>query len=106
MLRHFQFSILIFNIVPKKFCQDIKHLFSCLQYCSFKEASYSGGGNITFKGSLEEKSYFEKSIFRGEFPMDKSPIHLIYSVSSLLVTKIADKAARIFVSIDSSFYSL
>ncbi|KAK7311190.1 hypothetical protein RJT34_09162 [Clitoria ternatea] len=47
-----------------------------------KEASYSGGGNITFKGSLKERTYFEKKIFQGEFLLNELPIHFIYSVKS------------------------
>ncbi|KAF7816514.1 cytosolic endo-beta-N-acetylglucosaminidase 1 [Senna tora] len=47
-----------------------------------KEASYSGGGNITFKGSLEGQTYFEKKIFQGEFPVGELPIQWIYSVKS------------------------
>ncbi|KAL2317092.1 hypothetical protein Fmac_030968 [Flemingia macrophylla] len=47
-----------------------------------KEASYSGGGNITFKGSLERDAYFKKRIFQGEFILTDLPIHFIYSVKS------------------------
>ncbi|MED6211632.1 hypothetical protein PIB30_075627 [Stylosanthes scabra] len=47
-----------------------------------KESSYSGGGNITFKGSLEENAYFEKKIFEAEFLLSELPIHLTYSVKS------------------------
>ncbi|KAK2442160.1 cytosolic endo-beta-N-acetylglucosaminidase [Trifolium repens] len=47
-----------------------------------KEASYSGGGNITFKGSLEEQTHFETKIFQGEFLLGELPIHFIYSVKS------------------------
>ncbi|KAK4273731.1 hypothetical protein QN277_017070 [Acacia crassicarpa] len=51
-------------------------------FVDFKEASYSGGGNITFKGSLEGQTYIEKRIFQGEFPVGESPIHILYSVKS------------------------
>ncbi|RDX88412.1 Cytosolic endo-beta-N-acetylglucosaminidase 1 [Mucuna pruriens] len=47
-----------------------------------KEPSYSGGGNITFKGSLEKGAYFKRRIFQGEFILNKLPIHFIYSVKS------------------------
>ncbi|CAJ2644117.1 unnamed protein product [Trifolium pratense] len=47
-----------------------------------KEASYSGGGNMTFKGSLEEQTHFERKIFQGEFLLSELPIHFIYSVKS------------------------
>ncbi|GAV88986.1 Glyco_hydro_85 domain-containing protein [Cephalotus follicularis] len=48
----------------------------------FKEASYSGGGNMTFVGTLEENSYFSIRIFQGEFLLGNSPAHLTYSVKS------------------------
>ncbi|KAK7305920.1 hypothetical protein VNO77_43833 [Canavalia gladiata] len=47
-----------------------------------KEASYNGGGNITFKGSLGEQTYIESKIFQGEFLLSELPIHFIYSVKS------------------------
>ncbi|CAK8566446.1 unnamed protein product [Lathyrus sativus] len=47
-----------------------------------KEASYSGGGNITFKGSLEKQTYFETKILQGEFLLSELPIHFTYSVKS------------------------
>ncbi|CAJ1971056.1 unnamed protein product [Sphenostylis stenocarpa] len=47
-----------------------------------KEASYSGGGNITFKGSLEKDAYFKRRIFQGEFILSELPIHFFYSVKS------------------------
>jgi len=49
--------------------------------CSLKEASFSGGGNITFKGSLEKQTHFERKILQGEFLLGEDPIHFIYSVS-------------------------
>jgi len=48
---------------------------------SLKEASYSGGGSITFKGSLEEKTYFESKIFQGGFLLSEMPVHFMYTVS-------------------------
>ncbi|KAH1211828.1 Cytosolic endo-beta-N-acetylglucosaminidase 1 [Glycine max] len=47
-----------------------------------KEASYSGGGNITFKGSLEKDNYLKRRIFQGEFTLSELPIHFFYSVKS------------------------
>ncbi|XP_052729660.1 cytosolic endo-beta-N-acetylglucosaminidase 1 isoform X2 [Vigna angularis] len=47
-----------------------------------KEASYSGGGNIKFKGSLEEKIYFERKIFQVGFLLSELPVHFIYTVKS------------------------
>jgi len=48
-----------------------------------KEASYSGGGNITFKGSLEKDTKFMRRIYEGEFILSESLIHFFYSVSHL-----------------------
>jgi len=62
---------------------------------SLKEASYSGGGNITFKGSLEEQTYYESKIFQGEFLLNDLPIHFIYSVSYIFFIIIAEKTAHI-----------
>lgn len=50
---------------------------------SFKE-SYRGGGNITFKGTLEGNTDFTTIIFQGELLMDAVPLHITHSVSSLL----------------------
>ncbi|XP_042755524.1 cytosolic endo-beta-N-acetylglucosaminidase 1 isoform X2 [Lactuca sativa] len=47
-----------------------------------KEASYSGGGNITFKGALEDGAYLKKRIFQGELHMGDSPVYFTYSVKS------------------------
>ncbi|KAI3519722.1 hypothetical protein L1887_08937 [Cichorium endivia] len=49
---------------------------------NYKEASYNGGGNITFKGTLEGNSYLKKRIFHGEVHMGISPLHFTYSVKS------------------------
>ncbi|QHN81953.1 Cytosolic endo-beta-N-acetylglucosaminidase [Arachis hypogaea] len=51
-------------------------------FTDLKGSSYSGGGNITFKGSLEEHAHFEKKIFEAEFVLSELPIHLTYSVKS------------------------
>ncbi|XP_047175325.1 cytosolic endo-beta-N-acetylglucosaminidase 1-like [Vigna umbellata] len=47
-----------------------------------KEASYSGGGNITFIGSLEKGTKFMTRIYQGEFILSESLIHFFYSVKS------------------------
>ncbi|KAF5199306.1 Cytosolic endo-beta-n-acetylglucosaminidase [Thalictrum thalictroides] len=49
---------------------------------NFKDASFSGGGNLTFKGILEDHAYYTTGIFRGELPLDDVPIHFTYSVKS------------------------
>ncbi|XP_059666789.1 cytosolic endo-beta-N-acetylglucosaminidase 1-like [Cornus florida] len=47
-----------------------------------KEASYSGGGNITFKGALEDSAYFTTRLFQGEILLANLPVYLSYSVKS------------------------
>lgn len=48
----------------------------------FAEASYSGGGNITFKGTLARNSYSTTRLFRGELAIGDFPVHFTYSVKS------------------------
>ncbi|PSS33281.1 Cytosolic endo-beta-N-acetylglucosaminidase [Actinidia chinensis var. chinensis] len=48
----------------------------------FKEASYSGGGNITFKGTLKDDAYFATRLFQGELLLGDLPVHFTYSVKS------------------------
>ncbi|KAJ0100989.1 hypothetical protein Patl1_06676 [Pistacia atlantica] len=45
----------------------------------FKEASYSGGGNLTFKGTLENNAQFTARLFKGELLLGDSPVHFSYS---------------------------
>ncbi|KAE9465143.1 hypothetical protein C3L33_02929, partial [Rhododendron williamsianum] len=45
----------------------------------FKEASYSGGGNITFKGTLPDVGYFSTKLFHGELLLGDLPVHFTYS---------------------------
>lgn len=47
---------------------------------SFDEASYSGGGNITLKGSLEGDTYFTAKIFQGELLFGNLPVLFTFSV--------------------------
>ncbi|KAL9659430.1 hypothetical protein QQ045_024236 [Rhodiola kirilowii] len=47
-----------------------------------KEASYSQGGNITFKGSLDVNAYFSVRLFLGELSLGNLPIYLEYSVNT------------------------
>ncbi|KAL5709799.1 mannosyl-glycoprotein endo-beta-N-acetylglucosaminidase [Ranunculus cassubicifolius] len=46
----------------------------------FKDASFSGGGNLKFQGTLEEGCYFTARLFRGQLPLDDLPIHITYSM--------------------------
>ncbi|KAL3652262.1 hypothetical protein CASFOL_001943 [Castilleja foliolosa] len=48
----------------------------------FKEASYSGGGNITFKGALGKNPEFMATLFQGELLLGNFPVHFTYSVKS------------------------
>ncbi|GMH04183.1 hypothetical protein Nepgr_006022 [Nepenthes gracilis] len=49
---------------------------------SFKEASYSGGGSVTFSGDLKDMNHFTTRLFQGELFMGDLPLHFIYSVKS------------------------
>lgn len=51
-------------------------------FVDFKEASYSGGGNVTFKGTLEDNAYFTTRVFQGELLLGDFPVHFTYSVKS------------------------
>ncbi|KAK6929512.1 Glycoside hydrolase, family 85 [Dillenia turbinata] len=48
----------------------------------FKEASYSGGANITFKGTLDGKAYFTTKLFQGKLLLGELPVIFTYSVKS------------------------
>lgn len=45
-----------------------------------KEASYTGGGSVTFKGTLEDNAFSTRRLFHGELPLGDLPIHFTYSV--------------------------
>ncbi|CAA0831346.1 Cytosolic endo-beta-N-acetylglucosaminidase 1, partial [Striga hermonthica] len=47
-----------------------------------KEASYSGGGNITFRGTLDSDSEFTARLFQGELLLGNFPVHFTFSVKS------------------------
>ncbi|XWS65802.1 hypothetical protein CRYUN_Cryun05aG0144700 [Craigia yunnanensis] len=51
-------------------------------HVDFKEASFSGGGNLTFKGTLETNASFSTRLFLGELLMGGLPVHFTYSVKS------------------------
>ncbi|KAG2723976.1 hypothetical protein I3760_02G196100 [Carya illinoinensis] len=46
------------------------------------EASHSGGGNITFEGTLGDNAFFARRLFLGEIPLENLPIFCTYSVRS------------------------
>ncbi|KAB2011050.1 hypothetical protein ES319_D10G288300v1 [Gossypium barbadense] len=48
----------------------------------FKEASFNGGGNITFKGTLEAGTSFSTRLFSGQLLTGPLPIYFTYSVKS------------------------
>ncbi|KAI6670183.1 hypothetical protein NL676_005068 [Syzygium grande] len=49
---------------------------------NLKEASFSGGGNITFKGTLKGNAYFMTRLFEADLPLGNLPIYFTYSVKS------------------------
>ncbi|KAM2281200.1 hypothetical protein ACFX1S_041832 [Malus domestica] len=51
-------------------------------HADFNEASYSGGGNITFKGNLEDGDDFSTRLFQGDVLLGDLPLQLTYSVKS------------------------
>ncbi|XP_024995721.1 cytosolic endo-beta-N-acetylglucosaminidase 1-like [Cynara cardunculus var. scolymus] len=51
-------------------------------FVDFKQASYSGGGNITFEGVLEDHAYLTRRLFHGELRFGNSAVHFTYSVKS------------------------
>ncbi|KAJ9160380.1 hypothetical protein P3X46_025787 [Hevea brasiliensis] len=48
----------------------------------FKEASYRGGVNITFKGTLKDNNDFTARLFKGKLFLGELPLHMAYSVKS------------------------
>ncbi|KAF2319178.1 hypothetical protein GH714_013776 [Hevea brasiliensis] len=48
----------------------------------FKEASYSGGVNITFKGTLKDNNDLTARLFQGKLLLGELPLHITYSVKS------------------------
>lgn len=52
--------------------------------CSFKEASYNGGGNITFRGTLKDDSYSLTRLFEADFVLGTLPITFTFSVRPFL----------------------
>lgn len=49
---------------------------------NLKEASFSRGGNITFKGTLKGNADFTTRLFEAELPLGNLPIYFTYSVKS------------------------
>ncbi|PIN20586.1 Mannosyl-glycoprotein endo-beta-N-acetylglucosaminidase [Handroanthus impetiginosus] len=49
---------------------------------NFKEASYNGGGNITFTGTFGKGAEFTTRLFQGEVLLGSSPVYVTYSVKS------------------------
>ncbi|GLT92927.1 hypothetical protein SLE2022_107370 [Rubroshorea leprosula] len=46
------------------------------------EASYNGGGNLTFNGELQNGAFFKTRIFQAELVLGDSPVNFTYSVKS------------------------
>ncbi|KAK9913782.1 hypothetical protein M0R45_037591 [Rubus argutus] len=53
-----------------------------LVHVDSREASYSGGGNITFKGNLDDNGDFTARLFQGDLLLGDLPLHFTYSVRS------------------------
>ncbi|KAG9141581.1 hypothetical protein Leryth_023959 [Lithospermum erythrorhizon] len=51
-------------------------------FIDFKEASYSGGGNITFQGSLEKDATTILRLFEGDLLLGSTSVFLSYSARS------------------------
>ncbi|KAD7480230.1 hypothetical protein E3N88_03366 [Mikania micrantha] len=51
-------------------------------FINFKEASYSGGGNITFQGVLQGDAYITRRIFQGEIHLENLPLRFTFSVKA------------------------
>ncbi|KAK4433359.1 Cytosolic endo-beta-N-acetylglucosaminidase 1 [Sesamum alatum] len=49
---------------------------------NLKEASYNGGGNISFIGTLDDGAEFMARLFQGELLLGNSPVDFTYSVKS------------------------
>ncbi|KAL0299327.1 UNVERIFIED_CONTAM: Cytosolic endo-beta-N-acetylglucosaminidase 1 [Sesamum radiatum] len=49
---------------------------------NLKEASYNGGGNISFVGTLDDGAEFTARLFEGELLLGNSPVDFTYSVKS------------------------
>ncbi|CAM8958339.1 unnamed protein product [Rhodiola kirilowii] len=60
---------------------------------NLKEASYSGGGSITFKGTLEDEAYSVTRLFQGELYLGDSPVTFTYSIKS-------NESSRVGLSVD------
>ncbi|GLT92925.1 hypothetical protein SLE2022_107350 [Rubroshorea leprosula] len=48
----------------------------------FKGLSYSGGGNISFNGTLQGNSHFTTKLFQGDLLIGDSPLYFTYAVKS------------------------
>ncbi|KFK24965.1 hypothetical protein AALP_AA8G048600 [Arabis alpina] len=44
------------------------------------EASYNGGGNVSFRGKLKRNAHFEARLFKPQLQLSASPISISYSV--------------------------
>ncbi|KAL5568833.1 hypothetical protein UlMin_025408 [Ulmus minor] len=76
------------NISSQGFQPFLKYIDGCTAdpiqvFIDFKEASYSGGSNITFKGNLKDDAQFTTRLFQGELLLGDSPLYFAYSVKSV-----------------------
>ncbi|KFK38487.1 hypothetical protein AALP_AA3G119600 [Arabis alpina] len=62
------------------FSEDNKHIIQV--NVDAREASYNGGGNISFRGKLEGDACFTTRLFKPHLQLSSSPITISYSVKS------------------------
>ncbi|KAK1320206.1 hypothetical protein QJS10_CPA03g01082 [Acorus calamus] len=48
-------------------------------FINFKDAAYTGGGNITFEGNLKHNDTFKTKLFGGKVPLEDLTLHISYS---------------------------
>lgn len=53
-------------------------------FVSLEEKSYSGGGNVTYKGTLGNLSFSTKRLFEAKLLLGDSALGFTYSVSHFL----------------------
>ncbi|XP_039135920.1 LOW QUALITY PROTEIN: cytosolic endo-beta-N-acetylglucosaminidase 1 [Dioscorea cayenensis subsp. rotundata] len=51
-------------------------------FINFKDIAYSGGGSITFTGSLNQNASYSTRLFHGQLPCGDQPLYISYSVKS------------------------
>uniref|UniRef100_A0A6N2NH81 Uncharacterized protein n=1 Tax=Salix viminalis TaxID=40686 RepID=A0A6N2NH81_SALVM len=65
--------------------------FDFFHLIDFQEASYRGGGNITFKGTLEENTDLTTRIFQGKLLLGAVLFHITHSGIALQFSSTANE---------------